>query len=300
MHKFSMAYAKFINAKYEESGSLFQGPFKSQVVLTDEYLRYLATYVMVKNSLELYPEGGLSGAMQDFDKAYEFVVMALLNTRKTTQDITKLFSEHAQRVARGEVARMQGPNLYIDENIDKELRKHTEDFLNGAVRVLKQGMQDVTKALQVNIGFLFKKPGTFETGVEALQLSDANLAEYLRRTRQWSERLVQFRNAMEHTGSVLPKLKYSRTSSAIHVEEPNVSGQPLSEFVRVMFDRLACFVEEVSAHCLQQRLPEGITITELPLAQRDPEKPERFRLTLKDGGLSVWTITYHETPFEET
>jgi hypothetical protein len=237
---------------------------------------------------------------QDFDKAYEFVMMALLNTRKTAQDITKLFSEHAQRVARGEVARVDGPNLYIDENIDKELRKQTENFLNGAVRVLKQGMQEVMKTLQVNIGFLFKKPGTFASGVAALQVSDANLAEYLRQTRQWSERLVQLRNAMEHTSSVLPKLKYSRASSGINVEEPHISGQPISEFVQFMIDRLACFVEEVTAHCLQAHLPGRIAVTELPLAQRDPEKPERFRLTLKDGGLPAWTIAYHQSPFDET
>jgi hypothetical protein len=224
----------FLVQKFADEGS--SSPFMARVFMGVLHLRDGA-----------FPD---PARRQGFDKAYEFVMMALLNTRQTAQDITKLFSEHAQRVARGEVARVEGSNLYIDENIDKELRKQTEDFLNSAVRVLKQGMQDVTKALQVNIGFLFKKPGTFASGVAALQVSDANLAEYLRQTRQWSERLVQLRNAMEHTASVLPKLKYSRTSSGIEVEEPRISGQRLSEFVQFMIDRLACFVEEVTAHCL--------------------------------------------------
>jgi hypothetical protein len=83
---------------------------------------------------------------KDSYRAYEFVLMTLLNTRTTAQDITKLFAEHAQRVARGEVARMQGQALPIDENSDKELRKQTENFLNSAVRALKQGMQNVTGA----------------------------------------------------------------------------------------------------------------------------------------------------------
>jgi putative transposase len=74
MHKFTMAYSKFINAKYDESGSLFQGPYKSQTVQTDEYLRYLAVYIMVKNTFELYPNGGLQGAIQDFNKAYEWAI----------------------------------------------------------------------------------------------------------------------------------------------------------------------------------------------------------------------------------
>jgi putative transposase len=74
MHKFTMAYSKFINAKYDESGSLFQGRYKSQTIQTDKYLRYLAVYVMVKNTFELYPEGGLLGAKSNFDKAYEWAI----------------------------------------------------------------------------------------------------------------------------------------------------------------------------------------------------------------------------------
>ena len=67
-----------------------------------------------------------------------------------------------------------------------------------------------------------------------------------------------------------------------------------------MTDRLTCFVEEFTAHCLQLRLPQGLSLTELPLTQRDPEVPERFRLALKDGGIQIWFITYHESRFEKT
>lgn len=72
MHKFTMAYSKFINAKYDESGSLFQGAYKAQVVQSDQYLRYLASYVMVKNTFELYPKGGLAKAAKNFNNAYEW------------------------------------------------------------------------------------------------------------------------------------------------------------------------------------------------------------------------------------
>jgi len=74
MHKITMAYSKFINAKYKESGSLFEGKFKSSVVGSDEYLRYLSTYVMVKNTFELYPGGGLMKATGEFDKAYKWAI----------------------------------------------------------------------------------------------------------------------------------------------------------------------------------------------------------------------------------
>ncbi len=74
IHKFSMSYSKFINAKYQESGRLFQGVFQSRNLDTDEYIQRAAVYVMVKNTFELYPKGGLRGATENFDDAWEWAV----------------------------------------------------------------------------------------------------------------------------------------------------------------------------------------------------------------------------------
>ncbi len=74
MHKFSMGYSKFINAKYSESGSLFQGKFQSRLIEEDDYFRRAAVYVMVKNTFELYPKGGLAGATKDFEGAWDWAL----------------------------------------------------------------------------------------------------------------------------------------------------------------------------------------------------------------------------------
>lgn len=79
MHRVSMAYSKFINEKYEESGSLFQRPFKSRLIEEDADFRNLAVYVMVKNPFELYP-GGLKRAIQNFDDAYGRMAKESLNS----------------------------------------------------------------------------------------------------------------------------------------------------------------------------------------------------------------------------
>jgi hypothetical protein len=236
---------------------------------------------------------------EDFDKAYEFILMNLLSTRTAAQDIVKLFREHVQQVTEGKIARRQGQVLHIDESIDKELRKQVENFLNGAVRVLKQGMQEVASTLQINVGFLFKKPGAFANGIVSLQRLDPDLAGYLQQTRLWSERLVESRNAIEHTSSILPKVRYVASSASILVVEPQISNQPASEFVAFMMDRLACFVEEVTAHCLQRLMPLGLSIREIPLAERVPEMPERFQNILRSGGIPIWRLAYHQTTFEE-
>ncbi len=108
MHKLTMAHSKFINAKYNESGSLFQGKFKSTLVESDEYLRYLATYVMVKNTLELYPNGGITKAVKEFDKGYQWAI---------EYPFTSL-ADYAGT----------GHSLIIDKDILGEIFKHPNDF----------------------------------------------------------------------------------------------------------------------------------------------------------------------------
>lgn len=72
MKKLCESMTKHFNEKYDEKGSIFQGAYKSRTVETDEYLRYLAVYVMLKNPLELYPRGGFAGAMRNFDAAWNW------------------------------------------------------------------------------------------------------------------------------------------------------------------------------------------------------------------------------------
>jgi len=59
------------NQKYEEKGSIFQGAFRGKTVDTDEYLRYVLAYIVVKNVFELYPDG-LASAVNDFEKAWKW------------------------------------------------------------------------------------------------------------------------------------------------------------------------------------------------------------------------------------
>lgn len=94
MHKFSMGYAKFINTKYKENGSLFQGRYRSKTIVDDTYLQYVTAYVMAKNPIELYA-GGLKAAVSDFESAWKWAVeypfssLAEYAGRRTTPIIEK-------------------------------------------------------------------------------------------------------------------------------------------------------------------------------------------------------------------
>lgn len=236
-----------------------------------------------------------------FDRRYDVATSALFTARSAAQEVDRLWTEHARKVASGEIARVAGGAIRVDESIERELRQAVESFLTAAVRTAKQGMQDVGTELGVDIGFLFRKQAAFDAGVAALAATDAPLASYLRETRaSWSELLVERRNAVEHVGRVLPNARYRQTIDGVQADEPTIDGQPASTFVTSMLDRVTCFVEEFTTHCLQRRLAPEITITEIPLADRVEVMPERFSVTLAEGGLPRWSITYHTTTFEET
>jgi len=189
----------------------------------------------------------------------------------------------------------------VDESIEQELRKQVETFLNASVRAVKQGMHDLGRALGVEVGFLFQKQTAFDAGVAALDATDAPLAAYLRATRaEWSETLVQRRNAIEHVGWVLSAPLYRPKMNAVEVVEPEIDGRGASEYVASMLDRVTCFVEEFTTHCLQRLLTPDITVTEIPRETRVEVMPERFSITPASGGLPRWSIAYHTASFEES
>src|SRR5262249_10543105 len=133
-------------------------------------------------------------ARNKFDERYEVILSALLTTRTAAGEILRLWEDHCRRAGSGEIGRLQGHTIQIDESIDAALRRQVETFLNGAVRALKQGMQNLALHLQLNIGCLFKKQAPFERGLAAIQQTDSLLADYLRETRAtWSERLLDRR-----------------------------------------------------------------------------------------------------------
>jgi len=235
-----------------------------------------------------------------FDKRYEPAIEAMVSARDASQAIAQLLADHHANLAQGKVAKVQGRALHVEAPIDNELRREVEVFLNSATRALKQGIQELTRFLGKEIGFLFKKQHAFEAGLEALKQSDPQLSAYLRETRQWSEQLLKNRNAMEHEGWILPRMTYREASGVILAHEPEISGQSLSEFMKFMMDRIACFFEEVTTHCVAARLPPGLALTEIPPSERESDAPLRFRITPANGGMPIWTLVYHTSSFGES
>lgn len=237
-----------------------------------------------------------------FDKVFEGVIFGLESVRETTRSVAQLYSRHSEAVARGEIARITNGDIRVSNSIDTELRKEVESVINTSTRIVKERMKELLKILDINIGFLFQKEAAFQKGVARLRSGDPALADYLLETRtRWCERLMTIRNELlEHGTWSLGHVRYEQSGSGVRAIEPLVDGQPVTRFVAHIADRIYCFVEELCAHAFQARMQHDVSLTEIPLGQRDPRDVARFRQALIGGGTPIWTITYHDTRFEET
>ncbi|WP_263350005.1 hypothetical protein [Acidicapsa acidisoli] len=238
--------------------------------------------------------------IEAFEKPYELVLMSSITVRDLAREIGELLTDHRSKIERGVGIRIDGRTIHVDEPIDKDLRQLVESFLNSSNRVMLTGMKEAAKALQIDIGFFFKKESTFLNGVTALDGSDPYLANYCRKARTWSDMLNSVRNDMEHNFWSVPRVQYRIEEGRVVVIEPGIMARSVSDFTKFVTDRMLCFVEEICVHGLQRRMPDCISIAEVPLAQRPVERPERFRFRTAGGGMPLWNILYHDAAFDET
>ena len=72
MKKLTTAYSMYFNTKYEHSGTLFQGRFKSRHIGTEAYFRYIFAYVHL-NPLEIFQSDWKERGISDKKLAREFM-----------------------------------------------------------------------------------------------------------------------------------------------------------------------------------------------------------------------------------
>ncbi len=73
MGKLGTGYSMYFNKKYKRTGALFQGTFKSEHAGTDEYLKYLYTYIHL-NPVKLIDSKWKEEGVKDTAKSLDFAV----------------------------------------------------------------------------------------------------------------------------------------------------------------------------------------------------------------------------------
>jgi hypothetical protein len=161
-------------------------------------------------------------------------------------------------------------------------------------------MQKLTRVFGIDIGFLFQDLRAFERGLKQLNESDSALAIYLRDNRPWLETLQRERVAREHETFVMPRLRYEGTSGrGVRVVEPMFQHLHLIEFFTKLLSDVTKFVEDITIWCMAQSLPDSVMVAEIQKADRDPNKPERFKISVGGCGDERWIIRYSERAFED-
>ncbi|MBI2677130.1 MAG: transposase [Candidatus Yanofskybacteria bacterium] len=72
MHKLNMGFSKYFNLKYERTGTLFEGRYKSVAVTSDTHFLYLPYYIHL-NPLDLVAPTWRERKINDSRKAIEFL-----------------------------------------------------------------------------------------------------------------------------------------------------------------------------------------------------------------------------------
>jgi len=73
MLKLQTSYSMYFNIKNKRSGSLFQGPYKSQYLNTDEYLKYIYSYIHL-NPAKLKDKNWKERGPKNFRSLKEFIL----------------------------------------------------------------------------------------------------------------------------------------------------------------------------------------------------------------------------------
>lgn len=231
-------------------------------------------------------------AEQDkFDDNFSIILEKLSSIKVTSQEIVKLYNDHAREIAQGKTD--------FNKNINRELRESVTSFITNIARLFKNGIQKLTDFLDIKIGFLYAKSNVFHKEVDILKDLESDLVYYLKEVRKWSEPLTNCRNFIDHELKELDNIEYIENFDQIRAKEPHILDRPITEYVKFIFDRLICFTEDILTYCLKRRLPYGISVFEIPRLHRNHEMPLRFRLGLIVDGTLEWNMTYSQKTFEE-
>jgi putative transposase len=72
MHRLSTAYTMYFNVKNNRTGVLFQGRFKAEHLDSDEYLKYIFSYIHL-NPIKIIDSDWKENGLRDFKKAKRFL-----------------------------------------------------------------------------------------------------------------------------------------------------------------------------------------------------------------------------------
>jgi hypothetical protein len=281
--KVRQQHQQLVLAKLLDEGT--ETPFVSRLWITPIAMR--------DNAL-----GGDIAKLAEFDAIYQSILNDLTSLRRMGKETIELWKAHEAKVDAGNIVRVKQGLIETDETIDEPLNHNVETLIKNAASTIKQ-FQFLLKIFGTDIHFLYQEPKNFEAGLKALETNDPELAYYMRDARNWTEPIIKLRHELEHAPYVAPRISYTiMPDGKVRVVEPIVFGMPITHFIPTMLSRTNKFIEEVLMRAFQRTIGLPLTIVEIPVRERDPQKPERFKLGLAGSG-RPWQVVYSDDDFDQ-
>jgi hypothetical protein len=149
--------------------------------------------------------------------------------------------------------------------------KHFDDMCGSLWTAYKDRMQNVTRLMGYNIGFLFEEDKKFEKGcasfpIEHPQVDGALIQRMKQHRATWQSDLERFRNQyIEHR-----KLKQEEVASFYSLAR-----------AEALFQSVWVGIEETLIILMAAGLPPAFCVHEIPQANRNPHAPKRFGISLR-------------------
>ncbi len=96
MQKIGTAYSKYYNKKYDRTGTLFEGKFKATHLNTDNYLKYIFSYIHL-NPVKLiqkdWKENGINNVNKTFEYLENYSASSFLDWKGNSRDENKIVNK---------------------------------------------------------------------------------------------------------------------------------------------------------------------------------------------------------------
>lgn len=219
-----------------------------------------------------------------FDKLYTPILETLEETQDAMNRLKSLITEHKIKVESGEIIEFQREIIQVNETIDRELKKNFKDFFVKGKRAVTL-MMPLFKSYEYSIGFLFDNEKKFAVGKKKFiekhkREKHSNFIKMIEVDRNsWLSRFVKAREKVEHEGSSLSDIQYSKQpDGSVVALFPTINNTDIVTVLDYFWQNLFEFVEDCVVSLIDFRLEKPWMIIGVPKEKRDKSMPLKYKI----------------------
>lgn len=223
-----------------------------------------------------------------FDFYHKTVFDNLDEAKLARERLLELIQSHRESIAKGvDCEHLPATDqININKPIDRDLNLFFKDFFIRG-RIALDGLVGLARFAGFEIKFIFQEEKNFEAGKALFVKKYPNLKaeaflKFIEKNRvAWLSTFISMRIGIEHKGFQYPSLKYFLTpQNTIKPMFPSFYDHTTEEIINISWDNIISFCEDIIVFVLEQNLPEGFALYEIPKDKRDKLMPVKYKVSL--------------------